>query len=125
FDRTVNYLKQRKQFGQPIGAFQALQHRIADLKAQIEAVRLLVYKAAWNWDNKKVDPTVTSMAKYLAGKLAVKVCDEAVQMHGGYGYIAEYEVERFMRDAKITEIYEGTKEIQLNTIARGIFGKMS
>ncbi|MEM3477877.1 MAG: acyl-CoA dehydrogenase family protein, partial [Archaeoglobaceae archaeon] len=59
------------------------------------------------------------------GKLAVKVCDEAVQMHGGYGYIAEYEVERFMRDAKITEIYEGTKEIQLNTIARGIFGKMS
>ncbi|MEM4292036.1 MAG: acyl-CoA dehydrogenase family protein [Archaeoglobaceae archaeon] len=125
FDRTVNYLKQRKQFGQPIGAFQALQHRIADLKAQIEAVRLLVYKAAWNWDNKKVDPTVTSMAKYLAGKLAVKVCDEAVQMHGGYGYIAEYEVERFMRDSKITEIYEGTKEIQLNTIARGIFGKMS
>ncbi|MEM3928128.1 MAG: acyl-CoA dehydrogenase family protein [Archaeoglobaceae archaeon] len=125
FDRTVNYLKQRKQFGQPIGAFQALQHRIADLKAQIEAVRLLVYKAAWNWDNKKVDPAVTSMAKYLAGKLAVKVCDEAVQMHGGYGYIAEYEVERFMRDAKITEIYEGTKEIQLNTIARGIFGKMS
>lgn len=125
FDRTVNYLKQRKQFGQPIGAFQALQHRIADLKAQIEAVRLLVYKAAWNWDNKKVDPTVTSMAKYLAGKLAVKVCDEAVQMHGGYGYIAEYEVERFMRDAKITEIYEGTKEIQLNTIARGLFGKMS
>ncbi|MEM4524234.1 MAG: acyl-CoA dehydrogenase family protein, partial [Archaeoglobaceae archaeon] len=115
FDRTVNYMKQRKQFGQPIGAFQALQHRIADLKAQIEAVRLLVYCAAWNWDNKKINPALTSMAKYLAGKLAVKVCDEAVQLHGGYGYVAEYEVERFFRDAKITEIYEGTKEIQLNT----------
>ncbi|MEM1578114.1 MAG: acyl-CoA dehydrogenase family protein [Archaeoglobaceae archaeon] len=124
YDRTVNYMKQRKQFGQPIGAFQALQHRIADLRAQIESVRLLVYRAAWNWDSKKVDPGITSMAKYLAGKLAVKVCDEAVQMHGGYGYIAEYEVERFLRDAKITEIYEGTKEVQLNTIAREIFGKM-
>jgi acyl-CoA dehydrogenase len=124
FDRTVNYLKQRKQFGQPIGAFQALQHRIANLKAEIEAVRLLVYKAAWNFDARKPDSALTSMAKYLAGKLAVKVCDEAVQMHGGYGYIAEYEVERFLRDAKITEIYEGTKEVQLNTIAREMFGKL-
>lgn len=124
FDRTINYLKQRKQFGQPIGAFQALQHRIASLKAEIEATRLLVYKAAWNFDAKKPDPALTSMAKYLAGKLAVKVCDEAVQMHGGYGYIAEYEVERFLRDAKITEIYEGTKEVQLNTIAREMFGKL-
>lgn len=123
FDRTVNYLKQRKQFGQPLGAFQALQHRMADLRAEIEAVRLLVYKAAWNFDARKPDPALTSMAKYLAGKLAVKVCDEAVQMHGGYGYIAEYEVERFLRDAKITEIYEGTKEVQLNTIAREMFGK--
>ncbi|TDA28132.1 MAG: acyl-CoA dehydrogenase, partial [Archaeoglobi archaeon] len=83
-----------------------------------------VYKAAWNFDAKKPDPALTSMAKYLAGKLAVKVCDEAVQMHGGYGYIAEYEVERFLRDAKITEIYEGTKEVQLNTIAREMFGKL-
>ncbi|MDK2795411.1 MAG: hypothetical protein PWQ22_549 [Archaeoglobaceae archaeon] len=124
FDRTINYLKQRKQFGQPIGAFQALQHRIASLKAEIEATLLLVYKAAWNFDAKKPDPALTSMAKYLAGKLAVKVCDEAVQMHGGYGYIAEYEVERFLRDAKITEIYEGTKEVQLNTIAREMFGKL-
>ncbi|MCX8172823.1 MAG: acyl-CoA/acyl-ACP dehydrogenase [Archaeoglobaceae archaeon] len=124
FDRTVNYLKQRKQFGQPIGAFQALQHRIADLKAEIEAVKLLVYKAAWSFDAKKPNPALTSMAKYLAGKLAVKVCDEAVQMHGGYGYIAEYEVERFLRDVKITEIYEGTKEVQLNTISRELFGKL-
>lgn len=123
FDRLVNYVKQRKQFGQPIGAFQALQHRIADLKTQLEAARLLVYKAAWNYDQGRIDPGLTSMAKYYAGKLAVRICDEAVQMHGGYGYIAEYEVERFFRDAKITEIYEGTKEVQLNTIARDILGK--
>jgi len=123
FDRIVNYVKQRKQFGHPIGAFQALQHRIADLKTQLEAARLLIYKAAWNYDQGRIDPGLTSMAKYYAGKLAVKICDEAVQMHGGYGYIAEYEVERFFRDAKITEIYEGTKEVQLNTIARDILGK--
>ncbi len=123
FDRLVNYVKQRKQFGQPIGAFQALQHRIADLKTQLEAARLLIYKAAWNYDQGRIDPGLTSMAKYYAGKLAVRVCDEAVQMHGGYGYIAEYEVERFFRDAKITEIYEGTKEVQLNTIARSVLGK--
>ena len=123
FDRIVNYVKQRKQFGQPIGAFQALQHRIADLKTQLEAARLLIYKAAWNYDQGRIDPGLTSMAKYYAGKLAVRVCDEAVQMHGGYGYIAEYEVERFFRDAKITEIYEGTKEVQLNTIARSVLGK--
>lgn len=123
FDRIVQYVKQRKQFGQPIGAFQALQHRIADIKTQLEAARLLIYKAAWNYDQGRIDPGLTSMAKYYAGKLAVKVCDEAVQMHGGYGYIAEYEVERFFRDAKITEIYEGTKEVQLNTIARDVLGK--
>ncbi len=123
FDRVINYVKQRKQFGQPIGAFQALQHRIADLKTQLEAARLLVYKAAWNYDQGRIDPGLTSMAKYWAGRVAVKICDEAIQMHGGYGYIAEYEVERFYRDAKITEIYEGTKEIQLNTIAKDVIGK--
>jgi alkylation response protein AidB-like acyl-CoA dehydrogenase len=123
FDRLLNYVKQRKQFGQPIAAFQALQHRIADIKTQLEAARLLVYKAAWNYDQGRIDPGLTSMAKYYAGKVAVKVCDEAIQMHGGYGYIAEYEVERFYRDAKITEIYEGTREIQLNTIAKDVIGK--
>ncbi len=123
FDRTLDYVKQRKQFGQPIGAFQALQHRIAHLGTMIEATRLLIYKAAWNYDKHGIDPTLTSMAKYLAGKLAVQVCDEAIQMHGGYGYVAENDVERFYRDAKITEIYEGTKEVQLNTIAKGLIGK--
>ncbi len=123
FDRTLNYVKQRKQFGQPIGAFQSLQHRLADLKSQLEAARLLVYNAAWKAASGNPDATLTAIAKYYAGKFAVKMCDEAIQMHGGYGYISEYDVERFYRDAKITEIYEGTKEVQLNTIARGILGK--
>ncbi|MBO8182341.1 MAG: acyl-CoA dehydrogenase family protein [Archaeoglobus sp.] len=123
FDRTVEYVKQRKQFGQPIGAFQALQHRIADLRTQLECTRLLVYKSAWNYDQGRIDPGLTSMAKYYAGKVAVKVCDEAIQMHGGYGYIGEYDIERIYRDAKITEIYEGTKEVQLNTIAKDVLGK--
>ncbi len=123
FDRTLNYVKQRKQFNQPIAAFQALQHRIADLQTQIECARLLIYKSAWNYDQGRIDPGLTSMAKYYAGKVAVKVCDEAIQMHGGYGYIGEYDVERFYRDSKITEIYEGTKEVQLNTIAKDVLGK--
>lgn len=124
FDRTVNYVKQRKQFGQPIGAFQALQHRIAEMRTELEAARLLVYKAAWNFDQGRIDPALASMAKFYAAKIAVKICDEAIQLHGGYGYITEYEVERFYRDVKITEIYEGTKEIQLNTIAKQVLGKI-
>lgn len=124
FDRTVNYVKQRKQFGQPIGAFQALQHRIAEMRTELEAARLLVYKAAWNFDQGRIDPALASMAKFYAAKIAVKICDEAIQLHGGYGYITEYEVERFYRDVKITEIYEGTKEIQLNTIAKQVLGKL-
>ncbi len=123
YDKTLDYVKQRKQFGQPIAAFQAIQHRLAHLATMLEATRLLIYKAAWNYDKHGIDPTLTSMAKYLAGKLAVHVCDEAIQMHGGYGYVAENDVERYFRDAKITEIYEGTKEIQLNTIAKGLLGK--
>jgi alkylation response protein AidB-like acyl-CoA dehydrogenase len=123
FDRTVEYVKQRKQFNQPIASFQALQHRLADMRTQLECARLLIYKSAWNYDQGRIDPGLTSMAKYYAGKLAVKICDEAIQMHGGYGYIGEYDVERFYRDAKITEIYEGTKEVQLNTIAKDLLGK--
>ncbi len=123
FDKTIEYVKQRKQFGQPIASFQAIQHRLANLLTEIEAARLLVYKAAWNYDKGRISPGLTSMAKYYAGKLAVKVCDEAIQMHGGYGYVSEYNIERRYRDAKITEIYEGTKEIQLNTIAKDLLGK--
>jgi alkylation response protein AidB-like acyl-CoA dehydrogenase len=94
------------------------------MATKIETARLIVYKAAWNYDQGKADPMLTSMAKLYAGRIAVEVADEAIQLFGGYGYMLEYEVERFYRDAKIMEIYEGTKEIQKNTIASVLLGKL-
>jgi acyl-CoA dehydrogenase len=124
FDRALNYIKQREQFGKKIAQFQVNQHKIADMATKIECARLLTYKAAWNFDQGRIDPKLTSMAKMYAARAAVEVADEAIQLMGGYGYMQEYEVERFYRDAKITEIYEGTKEIQKNTIASSLLGKM-
>ena len=124
YDRTLAYVKQREQFGKKIAQFQITQHKLADMATRIELARLITYKAAWNFDQGRIDPKLTSMAKMYAAKTAVDVCDEAIQLHGGYGYITEYEVERFYRDAKICEIYEGTKEIQKNTIASALLGKM-
>jgi alkylation response protein AidB-like acyl-CoA dehydrogenase len=124
YDRALDYIKQREQFGKKIAQFQANQHKIADMATKIECARLLTYKAAWNFDQGRIDPKLTSMAKMYAARAAVEVCDEAIQLMGGYGYMQEYEVERFYRDAKITEIYEGTKEIQKNTIAGEILGKI-
>ena len=123
-DKAVKYVKQRKQFGQPLGAFQATQFKIAEMATWIEAARALCYKAGWMIDHGKGDPKLISMAKWLAGEIGVKVTNEALQLHGGYGYIADYDIERFYRDAKIVEIYEGTKEIEKNTIAREILGKL-
>jgi alkylation response protein AidB-like acyl-CoA dehydrogenase len=123
FDRALAYVKQREQFGQKISQFQVTQHKLADMATKIEMARLLVYKAAWNFDQGRMDPKLTSMAKMVAGRTAVEVADEAIQLLGGYGYMLEYEVERFYRDAKICEIYEGTKEIQKNTIASYLIGK--
>jgi alkylation response protein AidB-like acyl-CoA dehydrogenase len=122
-DRAVEYIKSREQFGKKISQFQASQHKIAEMATKIELSRLITYKAAWNFDQGRIDPKLTSMAKWYAARTAVEVCDEAIQLLGGYGYIADYEVERFYRDAKITEIYEGTKEIQKNTIAAAVLGK--
>lgn len=124
YDRAYTYVKSREQFGKKIAQFQVTQHKIADMATKLEVARLLVYKAAWNFDNKGIDPKLTSMAKMFAARTAVEVCDEAIQLFGGYGYMLEYEVERFARDAKITELYEGTKEIQKNTIASVLLGKM-
>ena len=124
FDRALAYVKQREQFGKKIAQFQVTQHKLADMATKIETARLLTYKAAWNFDQGRIDPKLTSMAKMYAARTAVEVCDEAIQLHGGYGYMQEYEVERFYRDAKITEIWEGTKEIQKNTIASSIVGKI-
>ncbi len=124
FDRALDYTKGREQFGQKIAQLQASQHKIAEMATKLEAARLITYKAAWNFDQGRIDPSLTSMAKWYAARIAVEVCDEAIQLHGGYGYIAEFDVERYYRDAKITEIYEGTKEIQKNTIASAIIGKL-
>jgi alkylation response protein AidB-like acyl-CoA dehydrogenase len=124
FDRALAYVKQREQFGKKIAQFQVTQHKLADMATKLELARLITYKAAWNFDQGRIDPKLTSMAKMFAARTAVEVADEAIQLMGGYGYMAEYEVERFYRDAKITEIYEGTKEIQKNTIASAVIGRL-
>ena len=124
YDRALAYVKQREQFGRKIAQFQVTQHKLADMATKIELARLITYKAAWNFDQGRIDPKLTSMAKMYAARTAVEVADEAIQLLGGYGYMTEYEVERFYRDAKITEIYEGTKEIQKNTIASAVLGKL-
>jgi len=124
FDRAMAYVKERSQFGRKIAQFQVTQHKLADMATKIEAARMFVYKAAWNFDQGRMDPKLTSMAKMFAARAAIEVCDEAIQLLGGYGYMLEYEVERFYRDAKITELYEGTREIQKNTIASSLLGKI-
>jgi alkylation response protein AidB-like acyl-CoA dehydrogenase len=124
YNRALAYVKQREQFGRKIAQFQVTQHKLADMATKIELARLVTYKAAWNFDQGRIDPKLTSMAKMYAARTAVEVADESIQLLGGYGYMTEYEVERFYRDAKITEIYEGTKEIQKNTIASAVLGKM-
>jgi alkylation response protein AidB-like acyl-CoA dehydrogenase len=124
YDRALAYVKEREQFGKKIAQFQVTQHKLADMATKIELSRLITYKAAWNFDQGRIDPRLTSMAKMYAARTAVEVADEAIQLLGGYGYMTEYEVERFYRDAKICEIYEGTKEIQKNTIASAILGKL-
>jgi len=123
FDRALSHARERSQFGRKLADFQMTQHKLADMATKVETARLLTYKAAWNYDQRRIDPKLTSMAKMHAGRTAVEVTDEAVQILGGYGCLAEYDVERFYRDAKIMEIYEGTKEIQKNTIASALIGK--
>jgi alkylation response protein AidB-like acyl-CoA dehydrogenase len=124
FEKTLEYIKTRKQFGQPIAAFEVSQFKIAEMATKIEASRNLVYKAACLTDEGEPDLILASMAKWFASRVAVEVCDEAIQLHGGYGYMCDYDVERYYRNAKIQEIYEGTKEIEKYTIARGIIGRL-
>ncbi len=122
-EKAINYSKQRKQFGNPIGSFQGIQFKLAEMASWIEASRALCYKAASTVDSGKVDPKLISMAKWFAGEAGVKVIDEVVQIHGGYGYLGEYGIERLYRNAKLAEIVEGTKEIEKLIIAREILGK--
>lgn len=116
-ERTVQYVKERVQFGRPISAFQNTQFQIADMATKIEASKLLLYKACDDKDNDREYTTSAAMAKLFASRTAVEVSDCAIQLHGGYGYIRAYEVERYLRDAKITEIYEGTSEVQKMVIS--------
>src|SRR4051812_32406954 len=117
-DEALAYAKERRAFGQPISKFQAIQAKIADLSAQIEAARLLTYRAAIEKDTGKSFTLTAAQAKLITGRLAVRAAEEAVQIHGGYGYIEEYPVCRFYRDAKILTIGEGTDEVQQMVIAR-------
>jgi len=123
FDEAVKYSKMREQFGAPLSSFQGLQWMMADMATRIEAARLLVYRAAFLKDQHVPYSKESAMCKLYAAETAMYVTTKAVQIHGGYGYTREYPVERMMRDAKITEIYEGTSEVQRIVIAGQILGK--
>jgi alkylation response protein AidB-like acyl-CoA dehydrogenase len=123
-EAATSYAKQRKQFGKAIAEFQAIQFKLADMATQVEAARLLVYQAAWLADQKNVRFTrESSMAKLFASEVAVRVANECVQVHGGYGFIKDYPAEKFYRDVKLCTIGEGTSEIQRLVIARQLLGK--
>jgi alkylation response protein AidB-like acyl-CoA dehydrogenase len=117
-EEALKYSRERKQFDSPIGDFQSIENKLADMATQIDAARFLVHRAAWLKDQERSFTTEASMAKLFASELAVRAADQAVQIHGGYGYIKEYHVERFLRDAKLMTIGEGTSEIQRMIIAR-------
>ncbi|WP_049923736.1 acyl-CoA dehydrogenase family protein [Halopiger djelfimassiliensis] len=120
---SLEYAEDREQFGKSISEFQAIQHKLADMATQTEAARNLTYKAAWNVDQGNDITKLASMAKEYASRVAVEAANEAVQIHGGSGYVNDFPVERLYRDSKITQIYEGTTEIQKNVIARELLGK--
>lgn len=119
-EEAVKHIKKRHQFGMPLAAFQVNQFKVAEMATWIKAARNLYYEAAWKAETGRLDPELVAMAKWFAGRTAVKCADEALQMHGGYGYLDEYKVQRIYRDAKIVEIYEGTKEIEKLIIARSL-----
>lgn len=119
-DEAVRYSKERRQFGRPIAQFQAISFTIADMATKVEAARMLVYKAAWLKDKRQPYAKEAAMAKLFASDIAMEVTTDAVQIFGGYGYSREYRVERLMRDAKITQIYEGTNQVQRMVIGAAV-----
>jgi alkylation response protein AidB-like acyl-CoA dehydrogenase len=121
-EESVRYTKQRHQFGASIASFQVTQFKIAEMATWIKAAKNLYYEAAWSVDQGKIDHGLIAMAKWYSAEMAVRCADEALQMHGGYGYIDEYKVQRLYRDAKILEIYEGTKEMEKTIVSRSILG---
>jgi len=121
-EESIKHVKKRHQFGVPLASFQATQFKLAEMATRIRAARNLYYEAAWLVDHGTIDHGLIAMAKWYAGETAVKCADEALQMHGGYGYLDEYRVQRLYRDAKIVEIYEGVKEIEKTIVARSLLG---
>jgi len=119
-EESIKHVKKRIVFGEPLSSFQSIQFKIADMFTWIQAGRSLVHEVAWRVDSGSIDPKLIAVAKSFCGQMSVKCCDMALQMHGGYGYLAEYKVQRLFRDAKITEIYEGTTEIEKLIIARNL-----
>jgi butyryl-CoA dehydrogenase len=122
-EESIRYAKEREQFGRPIGKFQAIQWKLAEMATKIEASRFLVHRAAYLKDRNRPYSKESAMAKLYASKTAMEVANDALQIHGGYGYTKDYPVERYFREAKITEIYEGTSEIQRIVIARAVLGE--
>lgn len=122
-DESVKYAKERTTFGAPIGSYQLIQMKLAEMAIKVEALRNVTYKAAWLIDEGRPDYTLAAMAKYLGGETATFCANCALQVHGGYGYIEEYPVQRWYRDAKILDIYEGTREAEILTIARVLMSK--
>ena len=120
FEMALAYARQREQFGRPIGSFQAIQFKLADMATEVEAARNLVYKAAWLKDQGRPFAQQAAIAKLYTGELARRACNESLQIHGGYGFMDEYPISRFYRDAKVLEIGEGTNEVQRLVIARGL-----
>jgi short-chain 2-methylacyl-CoA dehydrogenase len=120
FEMGLGYARQREQFGRPIGSFQAIQFKLADMATEVEAARNLVYKSAWLKDQGRPFAQQAAIAKLYTGELARRACNESLQIHGGYGFMDEYPISRFYRDAKVLEIGEGTNEVQRLVIARGL-----
>ncbi len=123
-DRAIDYVKQREQFGRKIARFEVTRQKIADMAVQVESARLFTYHAAKSFDKKQLDPKVSFMAKIVSTSAAVEVADEAIQLLGGYGYMKEYEVERFYRDAKALNLLLGSGQVQKNSIAEKVIGRI-
>lgn len=121
-DESVQYAKDRRAFDKPIGDFQAIQWKLADMRTELDAAHLLCMRAAWLKESKRTFSREASMAKLFASEAAVRICNEAVQIHGGYGYIREFAAERHLRDVRVTMIYEGTSEVQRIVVARSLIG---
>jgi alkylation response protein AidB-like acyl-CoA dehydrogenase len=119
-ETSIKYVKERTAFGAPLGSFQLTQMKLTEMAIKVEALRGLIYRSAWLLDQGRPDYTLAAMAKYYGGQTAVFCANYAVELQGGYGYIDEYSVQKWYRDAKILELYEGTKEAEIMTIGRAL-----